>query len=345
MGSKIIVIGHAYHILGMFNSNCARKLISQRQQNALTQWTFIVDFSERRPIQTMDNIALNISNMPIGITTQPLLITSKLSGKIRATSRKMVNYFHFYFSIFSEKFIFPNISDTFQLRLLHSDDATSDDITIKSTRSIKILDKLATVMEASANTVEDPLFQSKPASVSILYEKIPDSVQLLPNENEANFIWITIVQSSGTDIEDEFRKIHEHRNDLLAMHTNEWAKTWSEIQITAKGNTFLSNAIQASQFALVSSLPSLNRSKTMLRHFYGISPAGLGLDRKQEVYNGHSFWDTEIWMQPSILLFEPEWSQQLLNYRHLMRNTAHENAINTGYQGFRFVSIYCFTVD
>lgn len=220
---------------------------------------------------------------------------------------------------------------------MHRDIETSDDITIKSTRSIKILDTLVTIIEASTSAVEDPLYQTHPASVSILYEKIPDTVQLMPDQNEANFIWITIVQTSKDDIVDEFRKIHENRQNLLTMHSNEWAKIWSEMQITAKGNTFLSNAIQASQFALISSLPSLNRSRSK-SNFFGISPAGLGLDRKQEVYNGHSFWDTEIWMQPSILLFESEWSQQLLNYRHLMRHTAHSNAVNTGYQGFRFVN-------
>lgn len=228
--------------------------------------------------------------------------------------------------------------DTLQLRLLHWIGTTSDDLTIKSTRSIKILDKLATIVEASTKDVEDPMYQPNPTTVSILYENIPDSVQLLPDQNEANFIWITIVQSHGSDIVDEFRKIHQNRNNLLTIHTNEWTKLWSEIQITAKGNKFLSNAIQASQFALVSSLPSLNQSRTK-SNFYGVSPAGLGLDRKQEVYNGHSFWDTEIWMQPSILLFEPKWSQQLLNYRHLMRHTAHSNAINTGYEGYRFVKI------
>lgn len=218
---------------------------------------------------------------------------------------------------------------------MHWDDAISDDLTIKSRRSIKILDKLATIVEAATNDVEDPLYQPNATTVSILYEKIPDTIQLLPDQNEENFILITLVRSDASEIEDEFRKISENRNSLLSNHTNEWMKFWSEMKITAKGNNFLSNAIQASQFALASSLPSLNRSRPKSTTFYGISPAGLGLDRKQEVYNGHSFWDTEIWMQPSILLLEPQWSQQLLNYRHLMRHTAHRNAVNTGYQGYR----------
>lgn len=217
---------------------------------------------------------------------------------------------------------------------MHWSGANSDDLTIKSKRSIKILDKLATIVEASTNALEDPLYQSNATNVSILYEKIPDTIQLLSNQSEANFIWTTIVQSDTIEIEDEFRKIYENQNNLLTSHTNEWAKFWLEMKITAKGNNYLSNAIQASQFALVSSLPSLNRSRSSAT-FFGISPAGLGLERKQEVYNGHSFWDTEMWMQPTILLLEPQWSRQLLNYRHSMRHTAHSNAIETGYQGYR----------
>lgn len=204
---------------------------------------------------------------------------------------------------------------------------------------MRILDKSVTIVEASTNAQEDPSYQPNSSAVSILYEQIPDSIQLLPSQNEANFIWITIVRSSARGIEDEFQMIDAIKNDLLASHVNEWTKFWTKTKITAYGNKYLTNAIQASQFALASSLPSLNRSKSEST-FYGMSPAGIGLDRKQEVYNGHSFWDTEIWMQPSILLLEPKWSQQLLNYRHLMRHTAHNNAISTGYQGYRFGHFY-----
>lgn len=217
---------------------------------------------------------------------------------------------------------------------MHWVDTDSDDIITKSTRSIKINDKLATIVEAITNTLEDPSYQPNPNTISILYESIPDTIQLLSDQNEANFNWITILQADANNIEDEFRKMSENQN-LLTMHIAEWTKYWKEMQISAKDNEFLSNAIQASQFALISSLPSLNRSQSEST-FFGLSPAGLGLNRQQEVYNGHSFWDTEIWMQPSILLFESQWSQRLLNYRHLMRHTAHRNAINTGYRGYRF---------
>lgn len=197
------------------------------------------------------------------------------------------------------------------------------------------MDKPAILLEATTKESEDPKYQPSLTTVSILHEQIPHMIKLLPEQTEAEFIWITIVQKNSSNIQEKFQKMHEMKNDLLKMHTNEWQQFWVENKITAKGNEQLSNAIQASIYALVASLPSLNTSEPRSR-FYGLSPAGLGLDRHQEVYNGHSFWDTEMWMQPSILLLEPVWSRELLSYRHAMRNTAHDNAIKTGYNGYRF---------
>lgn len=62
----------------------------------------------------------------------------------------------------------------------------------------------------------------------------------------------------------------------------------------------------------------------------------MGLNRDLEVYLGHSFWDTEVWMLPSILLLQPKWSAELLNYRYAMRTAARDNANKTGYKGYRY---------
>lgn len=163
---------------------------------------------------------------------------------------------------------------------MHWSNIKSDDVTIKSSRTVPIPDVRATIVELATNTLEDPQYQPHPTTLSILYENIPDSIQLLPDQNEAHFVWITVAQTNATDIEAEFRQIHLSKGDLLSNHTNEWAKLWTEMRITAKGNNYLSNAIQASQFALLSSLPSLNRFQSKSKStFYGLSPAGLGLDR------------------------------------------------------------------
>lgn len=223
-----------------------------------------------------------------------------------------------------------------QVRLIKVNVPDSDDLTIKSVKSIKISGKSVTIVEAFTNRIEDPLYQRDHSSVSILYEDNPNTIELLPEQIEAEFIWIALIQQNSNDIEKIFRELHENSFDLLATHTNEWQKFWSEKQISVDGNEALSNAIDASVYAVASALPSLNTSRPR-GIFYGLSPAGLGLNREVEAYNGHSFWDTEIWMHPVILLLQPEWSEELLNYRHFLKEAAHDNAIKTGYKGYRYV--------
>lgn len=226
------------------------------------------------------------------------------------------------------------ISAKLQLHLSQNPGGNSEDLLITSKRSIIILDKSVVIVEAITKVLEDPDYQKEFSAVSILYEQIPEMIELLPKQTVSEFTWIMIVQSNSSGIEQTFEELHE-RQELLAMHTNEWQKFWNENRVIAEGNDELSDVIDASIYALTSALPSLNTSKSRSRYF-GLSPSGLGVDKLHDVYQGHSFWDTEIWMHPTILLLEPSWSEDLLNYRYDMRNTAHDLAKETGYNGFRY---------
>jgi len=63
-----------------------------------------------------------------------------------------------------------------------------------------------------------------------------------------------------------------------------------------------------------------------------LSPMGLsGLG-----YNGHVFWDTEIWMYPAMLLLHPEMAKSLLEYRFERMEAARNNAKVHGYKGVMF---------
>lgn len=64
-------------------------------------------------------------------------------------------------------------------------------------------------------------------------------------------------------------------------------------------------------------LLQLNSSQSN-SEYYGLSPGGIG----KSGYQGHSFWDTEMWMLPPITLLEPKWSEDLLYYRFLTRVAA-----------------------
>ena len=60
-----------------------------------------------------------------------------------------------------------------------------------------------------------------------------------------------------------------------------------------------------------------------------IAPMGLS----SQNYNGHIFWDTELWMFPPLLLFNEPIARSLVNYRSDRLGKAKQKAINFGYKG------------
>lgn len=70
--------------------------------------------------------------------------------------------------------------------------------------------------------------------------------------------------------------------------------------------------------------------------FYGLSPTGLGRGGSDlSDYEGHNFWDTEIFMLPPVALLNPTWARELLHYRFTMLNAAKDYANAGGYSGAR----------
>lgn len=115
----------------------------------------------------------------------------------------------------------------------------------------------------------------------------------------------------------------EGRERLEKRHQEAWNELWqSDIEIS--GAPELTRDIR---FALYH-LYSFAREGTA----YSMSPMGLsGLG-----YNGHVFWDTELWMYPPLLLLQPSIARSLLDYRFERLDAARENAFAHGYQGAMF---------
>jgi trehalose/maltose hydrolase-like predicted phosphorylase len=53
-------------------------------------------------------------------------------------------------------------------------------------------------------------------------------------------------------------------------------------------------------------------------------------------YNGHVFWDTELWMYPAVLLLHPELAKSMIEYRYKRLESARQNAFGKGYKGAMF---------
>ncbi|MEZ4988481.1 MAG: glycoside hydrolase family 65 protein [Saprospiraceae bacterium] len=112
----------------------------------------------------------------------------------------------------------------------------------------------------------------------------------------------------------------EGRERLLMRHRAAWDELWkSDIQI--EGDLRSQRAVRSALYHLY----SFARAGTA----YSLSPMGLsGLG-----YNGHVFWDTEIWMYPPLLIMQPNIAQSLMEYRYERLEAAKQNAFSHGYQG------------
>ncbi|XP_033150831.1 LOW QUALITY PROTEIN: protein-glucosylgalactosylhydroxylysine glucosidase [Drosophila busckii] len=125
---------------------------------------------------------------------------------------------------------------------------------------------------------------------------------------------------------------------LLSSHTQAWLQFWQQqfsIELLGDGALELSRIVNAGIFYLASSLPSLS-SHQPNEFYYGLSPTGLARGNLEADYQGHNFWDTEIWMLPAVTQFDFEYAKQLLEYRFRHLEGARYNANLTGYKGARF---------
>jgi trehalose/maltose hydrolase-like predicted phosphorylase len=53
-------------------------------------------------------------------------------------------------------------------------------------------------------------------------------------------------------------------------------------------------------------------------------------------YNGHVFWDSELWMFPAILVMRPELAKSMVEYRYQRLEAARKNAFTNGFKGAMF---------
>ena len=50
-------------------------------------------------------------------------------------------------------------------------------------------------------------------------------------------------------------------------------------------------------------------------------------------YNGHVFWDADLWMYPALLVMHPEVAKNMVEYRYNRLDAAKRNAFSHGYKG------------
>jgi trehalose/maltose hydrolase-like predicted phosphorylase len=115
----------------------------------------------------------------------------------------------------------------------------------------------------------------------------------------------------------------EGRERLLNRHQQAWDELW-ESDIIIDGNEQDQTDVRMALYHLYSFVREGSR--------LSLSPMGLsGLG-----YNGHVFWDTEIWMYPPLLILQPELARSIVDYRTDRIDEAKMKAYSHGYDGVMF---------
>ena len=128
--------------------------------------------------------------------------------------------------------------------------------------------------------------------------------------------WQEVIRNQGIEVEE-------------ASPTEKEKMQWnSEIKGKEREDIFdsplsLPLAVNVSLFGLVSNMRE--------DWPFGLAPGGIS-----EAYNGHVFWDADLWMIPALLITFPQLSKSFFQYRKATLSGAFENAKNDGYQGAKF---------
>ncbi len=115
----------------------------------------------------------------------------------------------------------------------------------------------------------------------------------------------------------------EGRDRLLQFHRKAWDKLWQS-DILVDGDPQSQQDIHSMLYHLYS----------FVREGTAYSPSPMGLSGLG--YNGHVFWDAELWMYPAILVMHPELAKSMMEYRYQRLEAARRNAFANGFKGAMF---------
>src|SRR3984957_13469879 len=189
------------------------------------------------------------------------------------------------------------------------------------------------LMAASNSFIFDEPHGSEPAVIHELWDNNMHLMKFRKQLTSGTTYHFAVVGSSLTSAHNDDPLNEAERLTLFALlqgsrqlikdHQAAWADLWkSDIIIDGDNNS------QRDIRLMLYHLYSFARQGTA----YSLSPMGLsGLG-----YNGHTFWDTEIWMYPALLLLHPEIAASLLEYRYQRLPAAVRNAAEHGYKGAMF---------
>eukprot|EP01132_Coremiostelium_polycephalum_P008602 gene8602-10589_t len=211
-----------------------------------------------------------------------------------------------------------NTDSDFQLDLMPNQNISSPDFVIDQVSAGGI----TSPAQYTATIITPELEDGFMTSVGITTSFVPDSVVVKAGKSKT-FYFIT---SLVTNLESETLYLQQSmdiyktslatQDSLLDSHKDAWKKIWKS-RIEIGGNLQLATVVNSSLYYILSSIRE--------DWPWNLSPGSLSSNG----YNGHSFWDCETWMLPSILVLHPKLIRDnLFQYRINNLDQAHLKALS-----------------
>ncbi len=152
----------------------------------------------------------------------------------------------------------------------------------------------------------------------------------LPKNGTFSFAWAGAVCTTQDfrDPQNESERMvifmmRGNKKNVIDQHKKMWSDLWQG-DIVVEGDLTAQRDIRMALYHLY----AFSAANT------GLSVAPMGLSSLN--YNGHVFWDTELWMFPPLLGFNQDVARSLLDYRVNRLGKAMQKAVNYGYKGAMF---------
>ena len=111
---------------------------------------------------------------------------------------------------------------------------------------------------------------------------------------------------------------------LFAEHRQAWARRWETADVVIEGDPELQRAVRFALFHLMASVADEGEAAVGAR---GLSGPG---------YQGHVFWDSDVFVLPFLAATHPPAARAMLEYRLRRLDAARAAAAREGYSGARF---------
>jgi trehalose/maltose hydrolase-like predicted phosphorylase len=116
----------------------------------------------------------------------------------------------------------------------------------------------------------------------------------------------------------------EQFHSMIGSHRRSWRRFWSVADIPFSGNAGLSESQRFNAYHLRSAAPQCSYTSIPARTLTGRG------------YEGHIFWDAEVFMLPFFALQSPQFARRILEYRYLTLDGARRRAAAMGCRGACF---------